>query len=78
MERPLSQESDTSSLYSLFSKLSEASEGETFITEFSLVNVVPLVQGGQSTEELPAFLFGRGPDHGCELKHPHCTAIGPC
>lgn len=57
---------------SLFSKLSEASEAETFITEPDLMRTHALVLSGpskgESTEELPAFLFDLTPDYSRESK----------
>lgn len=66
---------------SLFSRLSETSEAETFITEPSPTSTDALVLGGhskgESTEDLPAFLFGQTSDHGCELKHLRRTVLVP-
>lgn len=71
MERPPSQESDTSMPDSLFSKLSEA---ETFVTEPAGTSTDALALGVQSksesTEDLPAFLFDLASHRTCKLKHP--------
>jgi serine/threonine protein kinase len=74
MERPPSQDSVTSMPESLFSKLSEFSEAETSITEPGLASTEALAAGihskGESTEDLPAFLFSPVLDHASHPQAP--------
>ena len=74
MERQSSEGSVISTDDSLFSKLSGASEAGSPITDpRESTEVLARSSGpkGDSTEDLPAFLFSASSDHGCELKHPH-------
>ena len=84
MKRPPSQEStltDTSLPDSLFSKLSEASEAESHITEPPRTSAdVPArasCSKGESTDALPDIFFSPALDRIRELKHPLAPLLRP-